>query len=248
MLEFGRNNLGGRVGFTLILHTWDQQLRPHFHLHAVIAAGALSAEGDRWIRASRQFLFPVRALSKVFRGKFLEEFSKLCRTGQLQLPPQLQQLATRAGLHRWLCPLRKKRWNVYCNAPFAGPEKLWDYLGRYTHRVAISNQRLLSADDGQVRFHYRDRADGDRRKIAVLPAAQFIGRFLQHVLPDRFMRIRHYGFLANRIKKQALAGCRAICHNILEFSARLLATFPFGNLRFGAFPFEILLGSCDRRM
>jgi hypothetical protein len=205
---FGRNNLGGQVGFTLVLHTWDQQLRGHFHIHALIAGGALSAHGDRWISAGRQFLFPVRALSKVFRGKFLEAFVELCRTGQLQLPPQLQHLATEAGLQRWLRPLRRTPWVVYCKPPFAGPEKLLDYLGRYTHRVAISNNRLLSAEGGHVRFHWRDRADSDRRKIAVLPAGEFIQRFLQHVLPDGFMRIRHYGFLANRIKKQALARCR----------------------------------------
>jgi hypothetical protein len=208
LVTFGRNNLGGQVGFTLVLHTWDQQLRGHFHVHALIAGGALSADGDRWISAGRQFLFPVRALSKVFRAEFLEAFAELCRTGQLQLPPQLQHLATEAGLQRWLRPLRRKSWIVYCKPPFAGPEKLLDYLGRYTHRVAISNHRLLSAEGGHVRFHWRDRADGDRRKIAVLPAGEFIQRFLQHLLPHGFMRIRHYGFLANRTKKQALARCR----------------------------------------
>jgi hypothetical protein len=138
----------------------------------------------------------------------LETFTELCRTGKLQLPPQLQQLATPAGLQKWLRRLRRKPWIVYCKPPFAGPEKLLDYLGRYTHRVAISNHRLLSADDGRVRFHWRDRAHGDRRKIVSLPACEFIRRFLHHVLPKGFMRIRHYGFLANRTKQQALARCR----------------------------------------
>ena len=208
LLQFGRHNLGGQVGFTLVLHAWDQQLRPHFHVHAVIAAGALSACGDRWISTGRRFLFPVRALSKVFRGKFLDALTQLLIKGQLQLPPQLSGLATTVGLKRWLRPLKRKPWIVYSKAPLAGPEKLLDYLGRYTHRVAISNHRLLSIDGGHVQFHWRDRADGDRRKIAKLPAVQFIRRFLYHVLPKGFMRIRHYGFLANRAKKQALARCR----------------------------------------
>jgi hypothetical protein len=204
LLQFGRNNLGGKVGFTLVLHTWDQQLRPHFHVHAVIAAGALSHEGDRWISAGRQFLFPVRALSKVFRGKFLDALQKLVDTGQLACDvPNIRQ---------WFRVLHRKPWIVYSKRPFAGPKKLLDYLGRYTHRVAISNHRLLSIDSGKVTFHWRDRSDGDRRKVASLPAAMFIRRFLYHVLPKGFMRIRHYGFLANRAKKQALATCRQQLH------------------------------------
>jgi hypothetical protein len=147
-------------------------------------------------------------LSQVFRAKFLEALEDLLDTGQLQLPVALPQLATDRGRRQWLRRLKKKPWIVYYKAPFAGPQKLLDYLGRYTHRVAISNHRLLSLDAGEVQFHWRDRADGDRRKVATLPAAQFIRRFLYHVLPQGFMRIRHYGFLANRIKQQALARCR----------------------------------------
>jgi hypothetical protein len=208
LLDFGRNNLGAKMGFTVVLHTWDQQLLPHFHVHTVIAAGGLALDGQSWISVGAKFLFPVAALSKVFRGKFLEQFKELCLSGKLQLPPQLQPLASESGLRKWLRSLRKKSWIVNSKPPFAGPQKALDYLGRYTHRVAISNHRLISLVDGKVSFTYRDRRDGDRRKIAVLSAHQFIGRFLQHVLPDRFMRIRHYGFLANRAKKQALARCR----------------------------------------
>jgi hypothetical protein len=208
LLDFGKNNLGGKMGFTMILHTWDQQLRPHFHVHTVIAGGALALDGESWISTGSKFLFSVRALSRVFRAKFLEKLAELCQSGGLHLPPQLQQLGCESGLRRWLRSLRKKSWIVNSKAPFSGPEKALDYLGRYTHRVAISNHRLISLTDGEVAFYYRDRRDGDRRKIAVLPVDQFIRRFLQHVLPDRFMRIRHYGFLANRAKKQALACCR----------------------------------------
>jgi len=208
LLTFGHNNLGGKVGFTLVLHTWDQQLRAHFHVHCVIAGGAITEDGRKWIPAGKSFLFPVRALSKVFRAKYIERLQHLLDKNELDLPTRLTGLTTRHGRRRWIRLLRRKAWVVYSKAPFAGPRKLLDYLGRYTHRVAISNHRVLSSDDGQVRFTYRDRSDGDRRKIAALPGEEFIRRFLLHVLPPRFMRIRHYGFLANRAKKTCLAQCR----------------------------------------
>jgi len=207
LLAFGRNNLGGTIGLTLVLHTWDQQLRPHFHVHAVVTGGALATDGSKWIGAHEKFLFPVRALSKVFRGKYVEGVEKLLKQCQLDLPPQLAEPDDQRRLIR---TLRRKAWVVYSKRPFAGPEKLLDYLGRYTHRVAISNHRLLSLENGQVEFAYRDRRDGDRRKTRQLPAEEFIGRFLKHTLPGRFMRIRHYGLLANRAKKERLAQCREL--------------------------------------
>jgi hypothetical protein len=208
LLAFGKNNLDGKVGFTTVLHTWDQQLRPHFHVHCVIAAGALAEDGSKWNSAGKNFMFPVRALSKVFRGKYLAVLEQLIDQGQLDVPPHLVEFSSDQHQRRWLRTLRRKSWNVYSKAPFAGPQKLLDYLGRYTHRVAISNHRLLSCENEQVRFAYRDRADGDRKKTASLPVDTFISRFLTHVLPSRFMRIRHYGFLANRAKKTCLAQCR----------------------------------------
>jgi hypothetical protein len=208
LLAFGENNLGGKVGFTMVLHTWDQQLRPHFHVHCVIAAGALSDDGSRWIEAGRNFLFPVRALSKVFRAKYLESLQALLDANQLDAPSYLSELNSPPHRRRWLRTLRRKAWVVYSKPPFAGPQKLLDYLGRYTHRVAISNHRLLACENGQVRFVYRDRADGDRKKTAALSVETFIGRFLWHVLPSGFMRIRHYGFLANRAKQNCVAQCR----------------------------------------
>ena len=208
LLAFGNNNLGGKVGFTMVLHTWDQQLRPHFHVHCVIAAGALADGGSKWIDAGKNFMFPVRALSKVFRAKYLESLQELLDVGKLDVPNRLTDLITPPQRRRWLRTLGRKAWIVYSKAPFAGPQKLLDYLGRYTHRVAISNHRLLACENGQVRFAYRDRADGDRKKTISLPVEKFIGRFLAHVLPPGFMRIRHYGFLANRAKKSCLAQCR----------------------------------------
>jgi hypothetical protein len=156
-------------------------------------------------------LFPVRALSKVFRGKFLAGLNRLFVEGRLVFPPSMAdvaKLAEAANFAQWLAELRRHDWVVYSKAPFAGPEKLLNYLGHYTHRVAISNRRLISCDDGQVVFHYRDRAAGDVRKTMSLPADEFLRRFLCHVLPSGFQRIRHYGLLASRNKSDLLARCR----------------------------------------
>jgi hypothetical protein len=210
LLEFGRQELGGKIGFTLVLHTWDRQLRAHFHLHGLIASGALAKDGSRWIAGGRKFLFPVCALSKMFRAKYLDGVASLLAHGQLDVPPQFAELADAEPRRRCLRRWKNKSWVVYSQAPFAGPRKLLDYLGRYTHRVAISNHRILSSEDGQVRYQYRDRRDGDRLKTDTLPAEEFIHRFLQHVLPDRFLRIRHYGLLANCVKGQQLARCREL--------------------------------------
>ena len=210
LLAFGRKELQGTIGFTLLLHTWDQQLRPHFHVHGLVPSGALSHDRSRWIAGGRKFLFKVRGLSKMFRAKYLDGLTELLAGDELGLPPQLVQLGEAAGRRRLLRQWRKKAWCVYSKPPFAGPRKLIDYLGSYTHRVAISNHRLLSCQDGQVTFSYRDRSDGDCRKTRRVPANEFIGRFLKHVLPDRFMRIRHYGLLANRGKRQRLARCRQL--------------------------------------
>jgi hypothetical protein len=213
LLQFGRHNLGGTLGATLVLHTWDQQLRPHFHLHCVIPGGVLSLDRAQWLPAHRRFLFPVRALSKVFRGKFLDGLRLLYDTQQLQLPGPVQAVAPLADptrFYAWLSALRHQPWVVYSKAPFAGPEKLLNYLGHYTHRVAISNARLLSCVDGQVTFHYRDRAAGDIRKTMTLPADEFLRRFLCHILPSGFQRIRHYGLLASRTKHDDLARCRQL--------------------------------------
>lgn len=210
LLSFGRSELGGTIGFTLVLHTWDQQLRPHYHVHALIASGALTPDGSRWIAGGGKFLFPVHGLSKMFRAKYLAGLESLLVEKRLDLPPHLENLRDPPARRRLLQTLRGKPWAVYSKRPFTGPQKLLNYLGRYTHRVAISNHRLLSCDNGQVRFTYRDRRDGDRQKLAVLPAAQFLQRFFQHVLPPRFQRIRHYGLLANRGKHERLRRCREL--------------------------------------
>ena len=194
LLLFGRREFGGQLGFTLVLHTWDQQLRRHLHLHGLMASGALAGGGSRWVAGGSQFLFSVRALSKVYRAKYLDLLEALWQQGALDLPPELVALGEQ-GRRQWIRKLRKHAWVVYAKKPFAGPQKLLDYLSRYTHRVAISNHRIKSCENGLVEFTYRDRRDGDRQKRRQLRCQEFIGRFLNHVLPDGFTRIRHYGFL-----------------------------------------------------
>jgi len=195
LLEFGRTHLRGELGFIAVLHTWDQLLKDHFHLHCLIPAGALSFDQSRWVKARKNFLFRVENLSRVFRGKFLDLMTKAIRQGKLPSPT---------------LRLSNTEWVVYAKKPFASPQQVLDYLGRYTHRVALSNDRILCVKDGQVTFTYRDRKDKDRLKTMTLPAQEFIRRFLLHVLPDGFMRIRHFGFLANRAKKRALPQCRKL--------------------------------------
>ena len=211
LAEFGRNprnGLGGKMGFILILHTWSQVLLDHYHLHCVIPAGALSHDGSRWIASRKRFLFPVRALSRVFRGKFIELLEKSYHRGELIFPGSTAHLGTLPGFRKLIRQLRSQQWVVYSKKPFAGPEAVLDYLGRYTHRVAISNHRIIALHHGKVMFYYKDRSEKNTRKIMTLDAEEFIRRFLLHILPGGFMRIRHYGFLANRSKKQDLGRIR----------------------------------------
>lgn len=210
LIEFGENPrwLGGSIAATLVLHTWGQTLTHHPHVHALVAGGALHAEGG-WIAPRRGFLFPVKALSPVFRGKFLGALSKLLEQGCLKLAGSTTALAQPQACREWMARLRAKPWVVYAKQSLSGPEQVLDYLGRYTHKAAISNERLLAMDEqGNVRFGYRDRARGNQRKTMQLPATEFLARFLTHVLPRGFMRIRHYGILANRAKHDKLAAAR----------------------------------------
>jgi hypothetical protein len=214
LLEFGRTHLGGSLGFICVLHTWDQTLRDHFHLHCLIPGGALSFDGTQWIAARQNFLFSVKALSLVFRGKFLALLEQAFVKAQFQFPGRTAALAEPAAFTALVHALRQKPWVVYAKRPFSSPEKVLDYLGRYTQRVALSNNRILSLADSaegpQVTFSYRDRKDGNRTRTMTLHADEFIRRFLLHVLPQGFMRIRHFGFLANRSRKQKLDRCRVL--------------------------------------
>jgi hypothetical protein len=210
LIEFGANPrwLGGEIAATLILHTWGQTLVQHLHLHCLVAAGALHADGH-WIESPRGFLFPITALSQVFRGKFLAALTRAFVSGVLNLAGATATLAQASARQRLFCALREHAWVVYAKKPFGGPQQVLDYLGRYTHRVAISNNRLSSIEDDRVSFRYKDYAHGNRRKMLTLEACEFIRRFLLHVLPRGFMRIRHYGLLANRAKRLKLAQARS---------------------------------------
>ncbi|MBW1811957.1 MAG: IS91 family transposase [Deltaproteobacteria bacterium] len=205
--EFGenkKNGLEGKLGFIAVLHTWNQRLMDHFHLHVLVPAGALASDPNRWAPSHPGFLFPVMALSKVFRGKFIEALQQDFDKGRLRFPGNTSSLENPAVFSDLIGQLWKSPWVVFSKKPFAGPEQVLDYLGRYTHRVAISNTRIRNVENGAVSFTYRDRRDGNKSKRMTLEASEFIRRFLLHVLPENFMRIRHYGFLANRSKKHNL--------------------------------------------
>lgn len=210
LLTFGRDPryLGGTIGITAILHTWGQTLTQHLHLHCLVTGGALAADGSRWIGGRTSFLFPVRAMATVFRAKYLAGLQRAFDAGELTFAAGTAALADRRAFTGVLGQLRAVDWVVYAKRPFAGPAQVLEYLGRYTHRVALSNHRLVDHRDGLVRFRWRDYADHDRAKVMALEADEFLRRFLLHVVPHGFMRIRHFGLLANRTRRVLVSRCR----------------------------------------
>ena len=207
-------HLGAQIGLTLVLHTWGSALTHHPHVHGIVPGGGLSADAAHWIPCKPGFFLPVRVLSRLFRRRFLEELQQAHRSGQLQFFGEYAALADATVFAEWLQPLRQCEWVVYAKRPFAGPAAVLAYLSRYTHRVAISNQRLLSMDDRGVSFRWKDyRAkDGMRLKTMTLEPDEFMRRFLLHVLPSGFHRIRHYGLLANAGRRGHLARMRELLH------------------------------------
>jgi putative transposase/transposase-like zinc-binding protein len=201
-------HLGAEIGFFAVLHTWGQNLVHHPHLHCVIPGGGLSPDGKRWISCRPDFFLPVKVLSRLFRRLFLESLQKTFDSGKLRFSASLESLGDRQAFVRYLAPLKDAEWVVYAKAPFAGPRQVLDYVGRYTHRVAISNHRLLDIEDDRIRFLWKDYRDNNQQKTMDLSAEEFIRRFLLHVLPDAFQRIRYYGFLSNRHRQEKLAQCR----------------------------------------
>ena len=203
-------HLGAEIGFLAVLHTWGANLRYHPHLHCVVPGGGLAPAGDRWIACRPGFFLPVRVLSRRFRTLFLSGLERAFRQGELRLSGPLAHLEDPAAFDRHLRSLRNTEWVVYAKPPFAGPARVLAYLGRYTHRVAISNDRLLDIDNGRVRFRWKDYRQQHHWKTMTLTADQFIRRFLLHVLPPGFHRIRHGGFFANRHRREKLALCRCL--------------------------------------
>jgi hypothetical protein len=196
--------LGGTVGLIAVLHTWTQTLEYHPHLHCIVPGGALSMDRESWIHCREDFLFPVPVVRKLFQGKFLDYFRQALISGEIGLHGDLAMYENPAVLDQLFQDLHSIDWVVYTKKPFASPESLIKYLGGYTHRVAISNHRPISIKEGRVTFCYKDRKDDNRRKVMTLSVVEFIRRFLMHALPDRFMRIRHYGFLGNRSRTELL--------------------------------------------
>ncbi len=203
-------HLGANIGFLAVLHTWNQRLLHHPHVHCVVPGGGLSLDGSRWIACPTGFFLPVKVLSQVFRGKFLDYTRRAFAKGELVFQGSLAELEEPDRFHAYLETTYTHEWVVYAKRPFGGPEQVLKYLAGYTHRVAISNHRLQSFENGRVRFRYRDSSRTHRKKVMELDAVEFIRRFLLHVLPKGFVRIRHFGLLANTHRAKKIAMCRAL--------------------------------------
>jgi hypothetical protein len=203
-------HLGAQIGFISLLHTWSQTLMDHPHLHCIVTAGGLSPDGTRWIPCKKDFFLHVKVLSRLFRGKFLAYFKEAYEKGRISFPGKIAHLKEESALKALLNTLYGQEWNVYCKPSFRDAETLMEYLGRYTHRVAISNDRLVKMQGDQVTFKYRDRNDNDQIRLMSLDASEFIRRFLLHILPDGFVKVRHYGILSTRNRKTKLAQCMAL--------------------------------------
>ncbi len=217
-------HLGAENGCISILHSWGQNLLFHPHVHCVVPGGGLSPDGSRWIGCRANFFLPVRVLSRLFRRLFLEQLQKAFDAGTLRFFSSLELLSDQQAFAKYLAGTRKNEWVVYAKPPFGGPKQVLDYLGRYTHRVAISNNRLLDIDDGKIRFRWKDYRHGSAKGVMTLDADEFIRRFLLHVVPTGFMRIRHYGFLANRHCEAKLACCRRLLGAPAQTSPILVAS------------------------
>jgi hypothetical protein len=201
--------LGGQTGITALLHTWGQSLMFHPHIHCIVPSGGLSASGVRWINSKKKFFIPVRVLSKKFKGKFIAYLQNAYFSKELKFMGEIEELSKTDVFLYFMKDLRQKEWVVYCKPPFKSAEYVLQYLGRYTHRVAISNNRIVSLENGLVTFKWRDYRD-NKEKLLTVPSEEFIRRFLMHILPDKFVKIRHYGILGNRNKKTKLKDCKRL--------------------------------------
>ena len=212
MLELARDpkHLGADIGFLGVLHTWGQNLEHHPHVHYIVPAGGLALDGSRWIDSSRRFFLPVHALSRLFRGKFVAGLNQLFAQGKFQFHGSQQHLTTSGAFPSFLRHLYRQDWVVYAKPPFGGAEHVLNYLARYTHRVAISNHRLVAFENDRVSFRWRDYAHGGKKKVMTVSAHEFLRRFLLHVLPGGLVRIRHFGLFANRRRSVALERCRSL--------------------------------------
>ncbi len=213
LLELSRDRkyLGGEIGFTTILHTWGQNLMNHPHIHCIVPSGGLSLDGTRWISSRKDFFIPVKVLSKKFRGKFLYYLKKeYYNNPKLKFVNEIEDLKHKDIFQCFVDKLYKKNWIVYCKPPFGSAEHVIEYLGRYTHRVAISNNRIIALENGYVVFKWKDYSDNNKEKYMTVTAEEFIRRFIMHILPQRFVKIRHYGILSNRNRTAKIKKCKRI--------------------------------------
>jgi hypothetical protein len=215
-------HLGADIGFLSVLHTWGQNLLHHPHVHCVIPAGGLSADHQRWVHPRYRFFLPVKVLSRVFRGKFVDGLKRAFQRGELCFPGALKPLAQEKAFRSFLRTLFRQDWVVYAKRPFGGPQHVLQYLARYTHRVAISNHRIVGFRDGKVTFLWKDYAHGSKRRLMTLTAEEFLRRFLMHTLPRGFIRIRFFGFLANRRRAASIP----LCKRLLESDPRSISPPP----------------------
>jgi hypothetical protein len=214
--------LEGQLGFISVLHTWNQKLMDHFHLHCIIPAGALSFDRNKWIGASRKYLFRVQSLAKEFQRRYLNKLEKAYRKNTLSFNGRAERYRDEKQFEKLLSVLWDKQWITYAKQPFGGPEQVLEYLGRYTHRVAITNNRIVAIDDGRVTFNYRDRSDENKEKEFTISAHEFIRRFLLHVLPRGFTKIRYYGFLAHANKKTCIELIRMLINATTAYVQKLV--------------------------
>ena len=210
LVELGNDRLGARIGFICILHTWGQNLMDHPHIHCIVTGGGLSPDKNHWVSSRKKFFIHVRVMSSLFKGKFLDYFKQSYESDKLAFPGVIAHLGQPHAFDVFRRRLYHKKWVVYCKPPFNGAPGVLKYLGRYTHRIAISNDRILKLEDGKVSFYWRDYADGEKKKVMTLEASEFIRRFLLHVLPEHFVKIRHFGLLANRLRKNHISLCREL--------------------------------------
>jgi predicted Zn-ribbon and HTH transcriptional regulator len=224
-------HLYGRIGFIAVLHTWSQKLMDHFHLHCLIPAGVLSFKKDGWISAHESFLFKIESLAKEFKKRYLDYLTTAYRKGELIFPGNTARFESPQEFAHLLESLLEATWIAYAKRPFADPEQVLEYLGRYTHRVAISNNRILSIDNGEVTFTYRDRQNNNEIRTRILAADEFIRRFLLHILPYGFMKIRYFGFLAHRNKKQTVALIRKLIDPDMKLPEKIKETISEMMLR-----------------
>ena len=212
----------GQLGFISVLHTWNQKLMDHYHLHCIIPAGALSYDRKKWIAASRKYLFKVESLAKEFQRRYLNKLKRAYRNNRLSFHGRAAGYKDEKQFLKLLAQLWDAQWITYAKQPFGGPEQVLEYLGRYTHRVAITNNRVLAVDDGNVRFRYRDRSDDNKEKVLAVSGEEFIRRFLLHVLPRGFTKIRYFGFLAHANKNTCIPLIRALIGTIKDYAEKLV--------------------------